>query len=103
MPMDDLRYLLLRKESNGCLLGVGPIENTPMLKLAKFTSNGKMLQVNIWNFLTCPLPEFFFPFYSLLWMGIVTFVNATSGRFSPESNVALIDTNDFLNGVTHSC
>ena len=100
--MDDLRYLLLRKESNGCLLGMGPSENTPMLKLAKFTSNGKMLQVNIWNFLTCPLPEFFFPFYSLLWMGIVMFVNATSGRFSPESNIALIDTDNFLNGITHN-
>ena len=73
-----------------------------MLNLAKFTSNGKMLQVNIWNFLTCPLPEFFFPFYSLLWMGVAMSVNPASGRFSPESNVALIDINDYLNGVTDS-
>ena len=62
----------------------------------------KMLQVNIWNFLTCPLPEFFFPFYSLLWMSVVMSVKVSSGRFSPESNVALIDTDDFLNGVTDS-
>ena len=81
---------------------MGPIENTPMLKLAKFTSNGKMLQVNIWNFLTCLLPKLFFPFYSLLWMGVVMSVNVASRRFSPESNVALIDTDDFLNGVTDS-
>ena len=47
MPMDDLRYLSLRKESNGGLLGVGLIENTPMLKLAKFTYNRNLLQVNI--------------------------------------------------------
>ena len=47
MPTDNLRYLLLRKESNGGLLGVGLIENTSMLKLAKFTSNGNLLQVNI--------------------------------------------------------
>ena len=35
-------------------------------------------------------------------MGVVMSVNAASGRFSPESNVALIDTDDFLNGVTDS-
>ena len=102
MPIDDLRYLLLRKESNGSLLGVEPIENTPMLKLANFTSKGNKLQVNIWNFLTCPLPEFFYPFYSLSWMGVIMSVNAAYKRFSPESYVALIDTDDFLNGVMDS-
>ena len=35
-------------------------------------------------------------------MGVVMSVNAVSGRFSPESNAALIDTNGFLNGVTDS-
>ena len=29
-------------------------------------------------------------------------VNTASGHFSPESNTALIDTDDFLNGVTDS-
>ena len=29
-------------------------------------------------------------------------VNAASGRFSPESNVALIDIDDYLNGETDS-
>ena len=35
-------------------------------------------------------------------MGVVMSVNAVSGRFSPESNATLIDTNGFLNGVTDS-
>ena len=35
-------------------------------------------------------------------MGVVISVNAISRRFSPKSNVALIDTHDFLNGVTDS-
>ena len=35
-------------------------------------------------------------------MGIVMSVNAVSRRFSLESNVALISTNDFLNGVMDS-
>ena len=30
-------------------------------------------------------------------------VNSASGRFSPESNATLIDTNDFLSGVMDSC
>ena len=52
--MDDFRYLLLRKESNGGLLGVGPIENTPMLKLAKFTSNGKNVASQYLEFFNMP-------------------------------------------------
>ena len=30
-------------------------------------------------------------------------VNSASGRFSPESNATLIDTDDFLSGVMDSC
>ena len=36
-------------------------------------------------------------------MGIIMSVNVVFGRFSPETNAALIDIDDFLNGVTNSC
>ena len=35
-------------------------------------------------------------------MGVIMSANATPGRFSPESNAALINTDDFLNGVMDS-
>ena len=35
-------------------------------------------------------------------MGVVMSVNAVSEHFSLESNAALIDTDDFLNGVMDS-
>ena len=35
-------------------------------------------------------------------MGVIMSANATPGRFSPESNAALINTDDFLNGVMYS-
>ena len=57
---------------------------------------------SIFGILTCLLPEFFFPFYSLLWMGVIMSINAASRHFSPESNAALIDTDDFFNGVMDS-
>ena len=34
MPMDELRYLLLRKEEQGNFIGVVLVENTQMLKSA---------------------------------------------------------------------
>ena len=79
-----------------------PIKDTPMLKLAKLSLMPPTIMNQYSEFVTCPLPEFFFPFYSLLWMGVVMSINASSGRFSPQSNVALIDTNYLLNGVTDS-
>ena len=35
-------------------------------------------------------------------MGVIMSINAASRNFSPESNIALIDTDDFFNGVTDS-
>ena len=78
----DERSLVLvikkRKAREGST-DVGPAENTPMLKLDyKFS---KEVSHNSLPMFHVSIPQFYFPFYSLLRVGAVMFVNAALSIF----------------------
>ena len=78
--MDDLQYLLLRKEkAKEVFTGTMPVENAPMLKSAYQFSRKFLTSVSIVFHVS--LPEFHFPFYSLLQVGAVMSANAALSVF----------------------
>ena len=71
-------YVKIRKAKE-VFIGEMPVENAPMLKSAYQFSKKFLTSVSL--IFHVSLPEFRFPFYSLLWVGAFMSVNATLSIF----------------------